>query len=126
MSVLIYDGDCGFCAACVRWGERHLPNWPKAAPFQLLALDHYGLTTEQCQSALHYVDAHGKPHAANHAVGRLLIDSRSPWVVIGRIIELPVARSLAALAYRLIARNRHRLPGATEQCALPAATPSAR
>ena len=37
----------------------------------------------------------------------------------GRIIDLPVIRALAAAVYRVIAKNRHRMPGGLPACALP-------
>ena len=40
------------------------------------------------------------------------------WGVLGRVIPLPVFNILGSAAYRVIARNRHRLPGGTPACAI--------
>ena len=34
-------------------------------------------------------------------------------------MDLPFVRELAAAVYRLIAENRHRMPGGSPACALP-------
>jgi predicted DCC family thiol-disulfide oxidoreductase YuxK len=40
--------------------------------------------------------------------------------LLGRLIRLPVMRTVAAAAYHLVANNRHRLPGGTPACRLAA------
>ena len=39
--------------------------------------------------------------------------------IVGRVMDLPVIRALAAAVYRVIAKNRHRMPGGSPACALP-------
>jgi predicted DCC family thiol-disulfide oxidoreductase YuxK len=34
-------------------------------------------------------------------------------------MDLPIVRKLAAAIYRVIANNRHRMPGGSPACALP-------
>jgi predicted DCC family thiol-disulfide oxidoreductase YuxK len=38
------------------------------------------------------------------------------WAALGTIGDLPGIRSVAAGTYRVIAKNRHRLPGSTAAC----------
>lgn len=117
MPALIYDGDCGFCSASVRWGERSIRRWPSAVPFQAADLAEYGLTPAECAAAVQYVSATGQVHSAHLAVSQLLVDAGGGWRWLGRCLQLPLLRSLAAAIYRTVARNRHRLPGATAACA---------
>lgn len=53
------------------------------------------------------------------AVARLLMRSGGAWAYLGALLTLAPVRPLAALGYRWVARNRHRLPGGTPACALP-------
>jgi predicted DCC family thiol-disulfide oxidoreductase YuxK len=41
------------------------------------------------------------------------------WRLVGRLIITPPVSWLAGPVYALIARNRHRLPGASDSCRLP-------
>ena len=40
------------------------------------------------------------------------------WWVLGALLRAPGLHALAGLAYRWVARNRHRLPGASDLCSL--------
>lgn len=116
MGTLIYDGDCGFCTASVNWGARRISNWPTAVAFQAADLARYGLTAEECAAAVRYVDRHGKVHAAHLAVAMLLVEAGGRWRFLGRCLQLPLIRAMAAIGYRTVARYRYRLPGATAAC----------
>ncbi|WP_055586069.1 thiol-disulfide oxidoreductase DCC family protein [Peterkaempfera griseoplana] len=129
--LLVYDGDCAFCSSCVRFAERWLadpgvPRW-EATPFQfadLAALDEAaggrGLVTEgRAEQEVLWVTPSGQVHGGAQAVARLLMRAGGAWAVVGAVLVLPPGRWIAAGAYRLIARNRHRMPGGTPACALP-------
>lgn len=116
--VLIYDGDCAFCAATVRVLERRVRRHPRCTPWQQLDLEALGLSQAECELAVQYVDADARVHAAERAVARVLVDAGSGWGILGRILLTPGIRPLAGVLYRWVARNRHRLPGGTAQCAL--------
>jgi predicted DCC family thiol-disulfide oxidoreductase YuxK len=47
------------------------------------------------------------------------------WSVLGRVMLIPPFSWLAAGVYRLVARYRYRLPGATDACRVPADTKGA-
>jgi len=53
------------------------------------------------------------------AIARALLAARRPWPVVGVVLLTPPVSVLAALVYRVVARHRHRLPGATVTCASP-------
>lgn len=121
LPILIYDGDCAFCSSSVRFIERRIRRHPTCQPWQWLDLAAYGVTQEDCESAVQFVDEKGRVHSAEAGIARVLITGGRGWAVIGRVMLVPGIRRVAALAYKWIAKNRHRMPGGTAQCSLPAA-----
>jgi predicted DCC family thiol-disulfide oxidoreductase YuxK len=120
--VLVYDGDCGICTKLSRFARRFvMPRHGTVIASFDLDLADYGLTAEQCLEALQFVDARGRTHAAQDAVARLLLAAAPWWKPFGALLLLPGVHALAGAAYRWVARNRYRLPGATDACALPPA-----
>lgn len=118
--LLVFDGDCAFCTRSVRFVERRIRRHPRIAAWQSLDLAELGLTQEDCEKAVQWIGADGTRAEAHVAVARTLVYGRRGWAVLGRIILLPGVRSLAGVVYRWVARNRHRMPGGTAQCNLPA------
>lgn len=116
---LIYDGDCGFCTETASWFERRCALSEVAVqPWQALDLDRLGLTEQQARTEVWWVDAEGHTHGGHRAVGRALEAMGGAWPLVGRVVRLPPASWAAAPVYRLVARNRHRLPGSTDACRL--------
>jgi len=116
--VLVYDGDCAFCTSCMRVVERigvdaHLVAW------QFADLPRLGLTENAASGALQWIEPDGRSRAGHEAVAALLIRAGGLWAIPGRIILLPGISPVAARLYRLIADNRHHLPGGTPACVLP-------
>jgi predicted DCC family thiol-disulfide oxidoreductase YuxK len=118
LPVLVYDGDCGFCTTCARLGQRRL-RLPAVEPWQFLDLDELGLTEAACREAVQWVATDGSVAAAEGAVIASLRHAGGGWRWLGALLDLPGIRHLAALAYRLLARYRHRMPGGTPTCRLP-------
>ncbi len=117
--VLVYDGDCAFCTASVRWAERHLPIRAELVAFQFADLAALGTTEEQTTREVVWVSRTGRTHGGAQGVARLLMDAGGAWRVLGAIATIPPVSWLLHGVYRLIAANRHRLPGGTAACALP-------
>jgi predicted DCC family thiol-disulfide oxidoreductase YuxK len=67
-----------------------------------------------------WVEPDGRIWAGSHAVGKLLVASGGLWRVLGWLALVPPTRWIASGVYRLIADNRHRLPGGTAACSMPA------
>ena len=118
--LLVFDGDCAFCTRSVRFVERRIRRRPRIVAWQSLDLAELGLTQEQCELAVQWIGDDDSRAEAHVAVARTLVFGGRGWAVLGRIILLPGIRGLAAVVYRWIARNRHRMPGGTAQCNLPA------
>ena len=118
--VLIYDGDCGFCATTVAWLEKRLRTPVTVVPWREIAdLEELGLGFEDVSTAVWWVDVYGRRRRGAAAVARLFRLCRMPFPVFGAVMGVPPVSWAAAAVYALIARNRHRLPGATTGCAAP-------
>lgn len=119
-ATLLYDGDCGFCSSSARFIERRIPTSARVVAWQHADLPALGVTAEQAQSAVQWVDHRGVV-AGTAAVARLLVDAGGLWRAAGRVLGTRGALRLAAPVYDWVARSRHRLPGGTPQCRLPGA-----
>ena len=110
--VVVYDGDCGICEASARWIIAHVPSIDVVSPHQY-GLAHIG--------SVWFVSDAGRLEGAM-AVSAILKSANSgTYRAIGVVIGLPVVRSIAAVVYSLVARNRRhisRLLG-MNACGLP-------
>ncbi|TCB99695.1 DUF393 domain-containing protein [Micromonospora zingiberis] len=118
-STFVYDGDCGFCSRCAQFIQRRIPTEARVIPWQFADLDRLGLTEAECEEAVQWVGADGTRAAGPDAIAALLGGSAAHWRVAGAGLRFAPVRAAAWPAYRWVARNRHRLPGATPTCALP-------
>jgi len=115
--VLVFDGDCAFCAKCVQVLERIGPD-AEIVAWQLTDLDPLGVTEEQAAASVQWVGADGTIRSGHEAIAAALSSAGGIWKRVGRAILLPGISWLAARVYRLVANNRQRLPGATPACAV--------
>lgn len=120
-AVFLYDGDCAFCTSCARYIEKHIPTHAEVVPWQWIDLDSLGVTQRDVDDAVQWISRSGDIAAGPVGIGRLLIDAGSFWRPLGWLLTLPPVRWLAWPVYRLVSRNRHRMPGGTAACALPPA-----
>jgi predicted DCC family thiol-disulfide oxidoreductase YuxK len=114
--VLVFDGDCAFCSSCARRLER-IGAEAEIVPWQIADLDELGITAAQAAEAVRWIEADGTLRTGHEAVAAALCTAGRPWRIAGRAILLPGISLLAAAGYRVVARNRHRLPGGTPACA---------
>ena len=122
-SVLLFDGDCGFCTTVARWGERSWPGAADVLPWQHAEIDALGLNPAQCASELQWIGADGRRASGAAAVARWLRAAGGFWRVVGALADNPPTSWIATVVYRLVAANRTRLPGGTPACQLPPRTP---
>jgi predicted DCC family thiol-disulfide oxidoreductase YuxK len=113
--VLVFDGDCSFCTSSARVAGRIVPT-ARIVPWQRADLDALGVDREAAAEAIQWVDSHGQVSAGADAVARMLRTGALIWRVLGALMLLPGIRELAGVVYRLVANNRHRLPGGTPAC----------
>lgn len=114
--MLVFDGDCAFCTSCARLLGRIGPQ-AEIVAWQLTDLDELGITAAQAAEAVRWIDPDGTVRSGHEAIAAALATTGWPWRIAGRAILLPLVSPLAAAGYRLVARNRHRLPGGTPACA---------
>jgi predicted DCC family thiol-disulfide oxidoreductase YuxK len=122
---LVFDGDCAFCSSSIRWAERWCRPAVRFVPWQELDLAAHDLTEQQVRSAVQYLPVRSTSpvRSGAAAAARTLLRSRWPWRPLGALMLLPPFSWVAAVAYRLIAANRYRLPGGSPACAVPTGSP---
>lgn len=116
--VLIFDGTCDFCTACVTalytldWRRRML-----FAPFQRPGLpEAAGLTYAQCERSVWAITRDGRRLSGAAAMSAAL-DQLTVLPLFSWLARLPGLAPLEEAAYDWIARNRGRLPGVQPYCA---------
>jgi len=102
----------------VRFIERRIHRHPRIQPWQRSNLPELGLTQEQCETAVQFIEG-GRVTSAHVAVARILIYGKKGWAILGYLMLLPGIKQIAGVAYRWVAKNRDRMPGGTAECALP-------
>jgi predicted DCC family thiol-disulfide oxidoreductase YuxK len=116
--VLIYDGDCAFCTSCARLVENRIRPRAAVEPWQFADLGRLGVTAEQATEAVQWVEADGRVSSGHRAIAAMLRTAGPFYRLLGGFLLLPGVSQLSAVAYRLVAANRHRLPGGTPACKL--------
>lgn len=119
--IFLYDGDCMFCSSCARFIERRVRTSAEVKPWQFADLSALGVTQEQAEEAVQWVAPDSSVASGPRAIARLLLAAQWYWRPLGAALLVPPISWLAEPSYRLIARNRHRLPGGTAACSLPQA-----
>lgn len=119
-ATLIYDGDCGFCTVSAMSVKRRVDgDSVRVVPWQSLDLAEIGLTEAEASSAAYWVSPDGSLRRGHEAVADALGAMGGPYSLLGRLVALPPFVWVAPAVYALVARYRHRLPGATNACRLP-------
>jgi predicted DCC family thiol-disulfide oxidoreductase YuxK len=120
--VLIYDGDCQFCQLSLDFGIRNLRIFPQYVAFQTIDPKDFGLTASQVRSQIWLVrkgQGNNSALGGHLAAGAILKFQPSFWLrALGWLASTPPTSWVASLLYKLIAANRHRLPGGTRACQL--------
>ena len=105
MSILVYDGDCGFCRKRALWLSKHDRNDLVIVAWQEADLTSLSLTPQECAQRVQWVD--GKKHAAGGAaIAKCLTSCNQPWRAAGKVMQWPVIQVFTELGYRVVAANR--------------------
>jgi len=105
-AVLVFDGECRFCTACVGFLVRRTRRPLETIAYQDANLAALGLTRARCEEAVQWVSADGDNVSAHVAVAKALMHARLPWSMVGRLILLPGMRAIADRVYRTVATRR--------------------
>ncbi len=117
--ILLFDGDCAFCTASVNFLRRYVRPEADIVPWQHADLTVLGVSSRECQESIQWLAGPATPPLTQgRAVAAALSCGAPPWPLIGRLMATPGIVNAANAAYRLVARNRFRLPGATPACRL--------
>lgn len=122
LPVLVFDGDCGFCTTSVNFMQKRLPSFPSKTQFQWTDLPELGLTAKLASSRVWLVTADGKFGGAAAVAAILRSQPYAGLRFLGWLGTVPPWSWAAELAYRLVARYRHKLPGGTPACAVRSAS----
>jgi predicted DCC family thiol-disulfide oxidoreductase YuxK len=114
---LVYDADCGFCTSSAGWLARH--GDCAVVPWQRMELDDAGLTRDQVTTAAYWLDGDQSPRRGARAIAAALRTCAPAYRLLGRLMDLPPVRPVAAVVYGLVAKYRYKLPGGTNACRLP-------
>ena len=128
--VVLFDGDCAFCNATVRWTVRRdplallrfAPLASKAAR-RVVALSDPACDFDALPDAIVLADR-GGVHTASTAVLRLTRHLRFPWPACA--LALLVSRPLRDAIYQAFARNRYRWFGRADGCEIAPPSLAAR
>ena len=99
-NVVVYDGDCGICEWSASWIRRNVPD------VNVVSHIEYGLSH---LSSVWFVSRQGRREGALAVAAILQLSHRRLVRLVGTVIQLPLIRTVAAVVYALIARNRRRL-----------------
>ncbi|MDE3138854.1 MAG: DUF393 domain-containing protein [Acidobacteriota bacterium] len=123
--MLIFDGDCALCTRGARWlEERWRSPVPIAIAAQRVHAQHPLLdipSRRELDESLWWLEG-SRRDAGAAAVARSLLATSWPWRALGLLLLTPPLSWVASPAYSLLARHRHRLPGASDACARALAT----
>lgn len=107
-SILITDGNCGFCQRTAKKLAGIVPSgWVNVPSTELT--NNYGLTQEQLEHSVWLIedlDSKQKRYSGAKAVGKVLRIRGGLWGVLGWLTFIPPASWIAAGMYRVVANNR--------------------
>ena len=119
--LLIFDGDCGFCATSATWisskwpsGRADIVAWQRMS---LAQLGEIGLSETQVQTRAWWVDSRGAV-GGECAIGEASRAAGGAWGLLGVIVASVPVQIFARPVYLLVARYRYLLPGGTPACRL--------
>jgi predicted DCC family thiol-disulfide oxidoreductase YuxK len=118
-SVLVFDGDCGFCTSAAVWASKQFRRGEIMVPWQRLSADELvalRLHPSDVANAAWWVDEQGARSRGSRAAGRALVAGGGWRWVVGWLFLLPPASWIAAVVFHLVVRWRYKLPGGTPAC----------
>ena len=121
-NILLVDGECILCNNLVLWIIPRLKNKNlRVAALQDKALiKSLGIQISEDIDSIFYVESSGKQLIYSDAALRIGLDLKTPYPLISRILRV-VPKFLRDPIYRWVAKNRYRIFGKKESCALPSA-----
>jgi predicted DCC family thiol-disulfide oxidoreductase YuxK len=116
--LLLIDGDCAFCMRTAQWVRTRVRPSAPLVPYQSVDLATFSTTAEECSQAVQWVENGRVVASGGRAVCRTLATAPQPWKSLATLMSAPGASWVVDRVYELVAKNRQRLPGATDTCAI--------
>jgi len=114
-AILIFDGDCGFCTSSANWISSNSDRF-QIKPWQSLDLSLFGLTEDEVSSAVYWIDGTDK-YSGHVAIGKSLRANKNRlFQALGSVLLFKPFGPIFIIAYKILARYRHKLPGSTTAC----------
>ena len=124
--VLIFDGDCGFCTTTANYIVKKSKSPIVAHAWQLIDVTEYGILQPQAQQRVYMVD-NGHAYGGHEAFAHILRLQKNVLLsAIAFVMVVPPVCWLSRVAYALVAKYRHKLPGGTPACKLPSVETTSR
>lgn len=119
-SLLIYDGDCGFCNASLIFAFEKLKIMPAAKPYQSCNYESFGLSLEEVENAIYLCNSEDETMFRGHlAISQILSwQTEKRYRLLGLLMRFPILSSLFGVGYYLVAKYRRFLPGGTPSCGI--------
>jgi predicted DCC family thiol-disulfide oxidoreductase YuxK len=132
-SILLYDGDCGFCQRAVRWMLRHdaqsrLLFASLQSPLATELFARHALDPQQVDSAVlvtNFNEPAERVSRRSDAILGCLTILGGAWAFFAAVTR-PIPRPLRDSGYDWFARHRHRIFASGESCAPLTATERTR
>lgn len=116
--LILTDADCGFCQRAAT----HVPRLGvqvQVSTVQGEDLSALGVDPERAMREMAFVGTDGQVVYGAPAWAAALRTGPVFWRGVGRLMQAPGLRAVAARFYTWVAANRYRLPGGSSACALP-------
>jgi len=97
--LVVFDGDCAFCTASVGFIRERIGPDVEFAPWQRLDLAALGLTEQQVETAVQWIDGDKGRASGARACALLLRRAAQPWRAVGTIMLIPPVSWFAAALY---------------------------
>ena len=114
--LFLFDKDCGICEIGINSIREKVIPPVEIMPYQLIDYQSFGVTIKDINSGPIFISENGNFFVGPLAMSQMLMRSRNPYRLFGRIMWLPGIRHLLKKIGPVMYRNRGYLPGATEAC----------
>ena len=110
--LLVYDGDCGFCAIWINYWKKITQEKVSYVPLEEMGKNFRGIPSEEFQKSVKLILPSGEVFSGAHAVFRTLVfGGKRLWLWIYK--NIPGAKAISDSSYDFIANRRRAFYGIT-------------
>ena len=104
--LIVFDGDCSFCKACVAYGKCITGERVSYAPYQEVGSDYPQIPRKEFAAAVKLIQPDGEVLSGAHAVFSALATTPGKRWMLELYLRVPGAAPVSEVAYRAIANHR--------------------